>query len=50
MYFDILLYIGQIGEVAGIGEFIQIDNAIFRISIAEAAHNVRADKSGTSGN
>ena len=45
-----MLHIAQIGEVAGIGEQIKINNAIVGLFIHKKSHHVRADKSGTTGN
>lgn len=39
----------QVGEVAGIGELIKIDNLIFGIFVDEQTYNMTPYKSGTAG-
>ena len=44
-----LLDVFQIREIAGIREFVEIDDAIVRIFVHEKSHDVRADKARTAG-
>ncbi len=46
----LVLYIRQVFEVAGVGEFIHIYDVIIRIFIYEKPHHVRANKTGATGN
>ena len=43
------LDIFEIGKIAGIGERIEIDNAVVGVFVHKESYDVRADKSGTSG-
>jgi len=42
--------LSYVGEVAGVGELIEVDDMIFRILFAEVRNKVRAYESGTAGN
>ena len=44
-----VLNIGEVSEVARIGQFVKIDDAVVGILVHEQAHNMRADKSRTAG-
>jgi len=41
--------ITEVGEVAGIGEGIQIDDAVLRVFVHEEPHKVRPDEAGSAG-
>ena len=45
-----ILNVFQVSEIAGIGEGVQIDDAVFRVFIHEKAHHMRADEPGTASN
>lgn len=42
-------YIFQVRQVAGISQFVQVDDAVLRIFVHEKAHHMAADKSGAAG-
>lgn len=44
-----ILDVAEIGEIAGVCEFVDIDDSIFRIFVDKKTDNVGADKSGASG-
>lgn len=37
----------QIGQIAGVGELVEVHDVVIRIFVDEEAHDVRADESGT---
>ena len=43
------LYIPEVFEVTGIGKFIKVDDSVFRVFVHHESHEVRTNKSGTSG-
>ena len=45
-YFDVL----QVGQVAGIGQFVEIDDAVIRVFLDEETDNMAADKASAAGN
>ena len=44
-----VFYIFEVHQIAGIGQFIHIDNAVLRVLVDEEAHNVASDKAGSAG-
>ena len=46
----LVLNVLQIRQVAGVGQFVQVDDAVFRILVHEQAYHVAADETGTAGN
>ncbi len=44
-----VLDILQVGQIAGIGQFIQVDNLVLRIFVHKKPDYMAADKPGTSG-
>ena len=46
----LVLNVHEVGEVAGIGECIQIDDVVLRVFGDKKTHNVRTDETCTSGN
>ena len=42
--------VSQVGQIAGIGQFIEIDDPIVGIFVYEEPHHMRADESGAAGN
>ena len=45
-----VLYVLQVGKVAGVGQFININYVIIRIFLSKKTNHVAAYKPGTSGN
>jgi hypothetical protein len=45
-----ILNIGKICQIAGIGQFVEVDDVVVRIFVYKEANYVAADKSGTAGN
>ena len=46
----LVLDVFQVGQVTGIRQLVQIDDAVFRILVYEEANHVAADETGTTGN
>lgn len=44
-----VLYVLQVGQIAGVGQLVKVDDAIIRILVYEQAHDVAAYESGTAG-
>lgn len=44
-FFDVF----QVGQIAGIGQFVQVDNVVVGIFVDKQTHHVGADKTGASG-
>ena len=42
-------HVGQVFEVAGVGQGVDVDNRVLRVALNEAANDVRADESGSAG-
>ena len=45
-----VFYIPQIGQIAGVCQFVQTDNVVFRIFVDKQAYYMAPDKSGTTRN
>lgn len=46
----LVLDVFQVGQVTGIRQLVQVDDAVFRILVHEEANHMAADESGTAGN
>jgi hypothetical protein len=42
-------YILHIGQISGIGQFIEIDNAVIGVTLHKAPHHVTSNEAGSSG-
>jgi hypothetical protein len=42
-------YVAQVLQVAGIGELVEVHDAVVRIALHKQPHHMRADEPGTSG-
>ena len=45
-----ILNVFQVGQIAGIREFVEVDNAVVGVLVHEKAYHVAADESGSAGN
>ena len=45
----LVLYVLEVGEVACVGEFVEVDDVVFRILVDEQADYVAADEAGAAG-
>ena len=45
----LVLHVVQVGKVAGIRQFVEIDDAVVGIFVYHQAYHVRSDKSGSTG-
>jgi len=45
-----VLYVPEVGEVARVGEFVEVDDVVVGVLVDEEPHHVAADESSSAGN
>ena len=46
----LVLHVLQVGEVAGVGQFVEVDNLILWVLVDKQTYHVASDESGSAGN